>query len=422
MKKYFLLCIVMLLFFNNQLGAQKIKKERTTSSVSKVSAEELNKMPFTQRNWEFIITKPNLAFSHQNIRANGIDQGSQTNFLLDVGTHYYVVDHFGIGAEFYMNNSTAKNNGNKQTQSTWMGYVDFTGGINVTSDVNFYARFGVGTGGVVNKYTPSVGQSTKNKSDLFGYKFSLGGPIRLERNGNTYLTPEIGYFYNREKFDGGTETDNRFGLGIKLETFLSCDKASCEATSSYRTLHDMYAPGRSFLGVSTDGGFYFGNTTTKYNMNLPVSKLKYSQVDLSVNYNYYFIKNLSGGLDINFSNSVFKNSMTDYRQTNTAFSIAPMLELNLPVENHSLNDLFIRGGYSFGALRSEYKSGNFTNTTKYSVGNFCAGLGYNFFFKKGLSLTPIFEYDWTTYKNKDNDQKEKYNGPDFSIGVRKFFR
>lgn len=421
MKKHILLCIVMLSLFYSQLQAQKIKKQEVSSSVSTVSAEEIKQLPFSARNWEFTIAKTNLALSHQNIKANGIDQGSQTNFLLDVGAHYYVADHIGVGAEFYWNNNTSKSNGNKQSVSSWMSYADLTYGINVSSNVNFYARAGVGVGGVVNKYTPSNGSSTKSTGDMFGYKVNLGAPIRLEQNGNTFLTPEIGYWFNREKFDGGTQNDNRFGLGLKLETYLSCNKASCEATSSYRKLHAMYEPNRSFLGVSTQGGFYFGNTTTRYDMNLPESKQKYSLADLSVSYNYYFIKNLSGGLDLNFSNSVYKNTMTDYRQTNTVFSVAPMLELNLPVENHCLNNFFIRGGYSFGTLKSEFKSGNSTNTDKYSVGTFCAGLGHNFFFKKGLSLTPVFEYDWTTYKNKDNDQKEKYTGPNFSMGVRKFF-
>ena len=421
MKKHILLCSVIFFLANTWLPAQKLKTERSSATTT-LSKDELEKLPFAKRTWEFTITKPNLAFSQQNIKANGIDQGSQTNFLVDVGAHYYVADHIGVGAEFYLNTSTAKNNGNKQTLSSWMGFADLTYGINVNSNVSFYARAGVGVGAVVAKYTPSNGPSSKNKADLFGYKFSLGGPIRLEQNGNTYLTPEIGYWYNREKFDGGTETDNRFGLGLKLETFLSCDKASCASTQTYRSLHNMYMPGRSFLGVSTDGGIYFGNTKTKYDMNLPESKQSYSLADLSVNYNYYFIKNLSGGLGINFSNSVYKNTMSDYRQTSMSFNITPMLEMNIPVQNHSVNDLFVRGGYSFGTQKSEFRSGNFTNTTKYSVGNFCAGLGYNFFFKKGLSLTPVFEYDWTTYKNKDNDQKEKYTGPNFSMGVRKFFR
>lgn len=141
-----------------------------------------------------------------------------------------------------------------------------------------------------------------------------------------------------------------------------------------------------------------------------------------MSYNYYFIKNLSGGLNVNFSNSVYKNTVSDYRQTNLNFAITPMLELNMPVQNRTLNDLFIRGGYSFGTLKSEYRSGGFNSTSKYSMGNFCLGLGYNFFFKKKLSLTPVFEYDWTTYNDKDSDQKEKYTGPNFSIGVRKFFR
>jgi hypothetical protein len=82
----------------------------------------------------------------------------------------------------------------------------------------------------------------------------------------------------------------------------------------------------------------------------------------------------------------------------------------------------VRGGYSFGTQRSEYKSGNFTSTQKFSNSNICLGIGHNFFFTKKLALTPMLEYDWTTYKDKDTDDKEKYNGLDFSISIRKYFR
>lgn len=420
MKKYLLLFSFFLLMANGWLTAQKIPKE-TPSPTTTISAQDVERLPFSKRTWEFTITKPNLAFSQKQVKVNGIDQGSQTSFLLDVGAHYYLIDNIAVGVEVIMSNNTFKNNGDKDVLNSWMSYADLTYGRNLGGIVNIYARAGVGVGSSSYKSTPQNGPSSKDKSDLFGYKFNIGAPIKLD--GNAYLTPEIGYWYNREKFDGGRETDNRFGLGLKLETFLQCDDAAREAARSYRSQHQMYSPGSSFLGISTEGGFYFGDTEIKYDNNFPpASKQKYSLADLSLSYNYYFIKNLSGGLNVNFSNSVYKNSMSDYRQSNTNFSVTPMLEFNMPVENHTLNDLFIRGGYSFGTQKSEYKMGMFNNTSKATLGSLCVGLGYNFFFKKKLSITPVFEYDWTTYNDKDNDQKEKYNGPNFSIGVRKFFR
>ncbi|MBK8494504.1 MAG: outer membrane beta-barrel protein [Chitinophagaceae bacterium] len=420
MKKYILVFSFFLFMINGWLTAQKIRKE-SPSPTTTISAQDVERLPFSKRTWEFTITKPNLAFSQKQVKVNGIDQGSQTSFLLDVGAHYYLIDNIAVGVEVIMSNNTFKNNGDKDVLNSWMSYADVTYGRNLGGIVNIYARAGVGVGSSTFKYTPQYGPETKNKSDLFGYKFNIGMPIRLD--GNAYLTPEIGYWYNREKFDGGSETDNRFGLGLKLETFLQCDDAAREAARNYRSQHQMYSPGSSFLGISTEGGFSFGDTEIKYDNNFPPpSKQKYSLADLLLSYNYYFIKNLSGGLNVNFSNSVYKNSMSDYRQSNTNFSITPMLELNMPVENHTLNDLFIRGGYSFGTQKSEYKMGMFNNTSKATMGSLCVGLGYNFFFKKKLSITPVFEYDWTTYNDKDNDQKEKYNGPNFSVGERKFFR
>jgi len=424
MKKHLLLITVFILLINGGLFAQKTKtaKADKTSSVSTVSSEELNKLPFSRNVWELSIAHPNLEYGNQNIKFNGVDQGSRSMLLLDASAHYYVADHFGVGLELNVNSSTFKNNGNKQTSNSWMSYADLTYGINVSSNVGFYARFGAGIGGAVTKFTPNMGPSSKNKSDLFGYKFSLGGPIRLEENGNAYLTPELGYWFNREKFNNETETDNRFGLGLKLETFLSCGKVSCASTKDYRQQHNMYNSGSSFLGATSNGGIFFGNTKTEYNFNIPANKQKYSLTNLSVNYNYYVVKNLAAGLNIDFSNSVYKNTTADYRQTNLSFAVAPMVELNLPVADHTLNNFFVRGGYSFGSQRSEYKSGNFTNTSKFSYSNICLGLGHNFFFTKKLAFTPVLEYDWTIYKDKDTDDKEKYNGLDFSVSIRKYFR
>ncbi|MEP6675616.1 MAG: hypothetical protein ABJA78_10685, partial [Ferruginibacter sp.] len=125
-------------------------------------------------------------------------------------------------------------------------------------------------------------------------------------------------------------------------------------------------------------------------------------------------------VDVGFSDNSSKNNGN--KQTGSALNFEPMFELNMPSTSQALNNLFVRSGYGFGSQRSEYTTGATTTTTKYSTTTFCAGLGYNFFFHKGLSFTPIFEYDINTQKNKTSDVKTKYDGIDFSFGFRKFFK
>ena len=422
MKKLFLLSGGIFLLLNGWLFAQKGRTVQTNSSSAStnLSKKDIESLPFSRGKWEYGITMENLGYSHQNITTNGVDQGSQSRFALDLGANYYVADHIGIGLELDADMSTFKNNG-KQTSNSWMGYANFTYGTSISKDFNFYARAGVGIGGITDKYTPPTGQSTTDKADEFGYKFSVGFPIQLERNDAVYFTPVLGYRYNRLKYDNNTETDTRFGVGLKLETFLSCGEVGCNSHSGYKFSKDIYSQGHSYLGVSTRGMVSFGNLKTTYTGNYPSEKQDHSETDLSANYMYYIVNNLSLGLDLDFSNSIYKNSAANYKQSNNGFAIAPMFELNIPSKNEGLNNLFIRGGYGFGSQRSEYKSGNTNNTTKFSTTDFCAGFGYNCFFHKGLSLTPVFEYECATYKNKDNNQKEKLDGPDFSIGIRKFF-
>jgi len=115
---------------------------------------------------------------------------------------------------------------------------------------------------------------------------------------------------------------------------------------------------------------------------------------------YYIVNNLALGASLDFGTATYKNDASNNKQTIGSFSFMPMLELNMPGDNKGLNNLFVRAGYGFGTQRTEYTSGNTTNTTKYTTTDFCVGLGYNFFFHKGLSFTPIFDYDMATSKEK----------------------
>jgi len=419
MKKFLLVFSSLFLLHSSVLLAQRGKVHTTSSTpVTKVSKDDVDL--FGKGKWEFAICRENLGYSHQSIKVNDVSQGKQSQFNLNLGTNYYVADHIGIGLQLMTSMNTFKNN-YKQTNNNWMAYANFTYGVHTDNNFNFYARAGVGVGESTSKYTPVTGNSTTDKLHEFGYKLCVGFPIQLERNEPVYFTPEFHYNYLRDKFDGGKETDNRFGIGLKLETFLFCREMECDHRAKYAFSHNAYDQNHSFFGVSTRGMMDFGSTKTEYDNNFPSSKQTYNTGDLSVNYNYYIINDLALGADIDFGNSMYKYSGSSNKATSTNFSFQPMLQLNLPVENPCLRNTFVKAGYGFGMETNKYTTGSNTTTTKYNTTDFCAGLGYNFFFHKDLSFTPIFEYDMSTSKNKDTGVKEKLNGVELSIGFRKFF-
>jgi hypothetical protein len=400
-------------------AAGTAQKNRSTTAVSTISKETIERSPFSKNIWEYNLLMPNLQYSHQNIKTNDIDQGSQSQFALDLGANYYVADHIGIGLELISDvNVTKSPNNSKSNNSSWMAYANLTYGSS-SGDFNYYIRGGIGLGGIKDKFTATNGNSTTDKSDLFGYKFSVGFPIQLN-NGVSYFTPELGYRYQREKFDGGTETDNRFGVNLKFETFLFCKEMQCDSKMHHAFSSGAYDQGRSFLGVSTRGMVGFGSVKTAYNNNFPGFKETYSLGNLDACYKYYVVRDLALGAGVEFGNSVYKNGSSS-KSTSSNFLFMPMVELNAPSDNPGLSNLFAMAGYGFGMQKTEFKNGNNTNTVKYSVSEFCGGLGYNFFIHKGLSFTPTVAYDMSSFKNKTTDIKTKYGGVEFEIGFRKYF-
>ena len=257
MKKILVIFGGIFLFSCNLLLAQRTGTTSTTA-VKTISKEDISALPFSKGKWEFTICKPNLGYSHQSIKENGVSQGTQNSFTFNPDINYYVANHIGIGLEVDASLGNYKFNSNKQTYNSWMTYADLTYGTS-SNNFSFYARAGIGVGGTMNKYTPATGSSSSDKEDLFGYKLLLGFPLQLQHDRPIYFTPELGYNHLRTKFSGGTETDNRFGLGLKLETFLFCHEMECDEHLGYALSHRSYEPGSSYLGFGTRGSVDFGS-------------------------------------------------------------------------------------------------------------------------------------------------------------------
>ena len=258
MKKILVIFGSIFLLQCNLLLAQRGRTTTSTTAVKTISKEDISALPFSKGKWEFTICKPNLGYSHQSIKVNDVSQGSQNAFTFSPDVNYYVANHIGIGLEVNASLNNYKNNNTKQTNDSWMTYADLTYGTS-SNNFNFYARAGIGVGGNTSKYTPATGSSSTDKEDLFGYKLLVGFPLQLEHNRPIYFTPELGYNHLRTKFSGGTETDNRFGLGLKLETFLFCHEMECDEHLGYALSHRSYEPGSSYLGFGTRGSVDFGS-------------------------------------------------------------------------------------------------------------------------------------------------------------------
>jgi hypothetical protein len=399
--------------------AQKNRNVSSSTPVQTITKEDIERSPFSKNIWEYTTLIPNVQYQHQNIKTNDVDQGKQSQFALDLGANYYVADHIGIGLELISEIDVLKNPNNTESHnSQWMAFANLTYGGS-SGSLNYYLRGGIGLGGAKDKFTATNGNSNTDKSDLFGYKLTAGFPIQLNK-AVSYFTPELGYHYQREKFDGGTETDTRFGVNLKFETFLFCKEMQCDSKMHHAFSAGAYDQGRSFLGVSTRGMLDFGSVKTEYDNNFPGSKETYSRGNLDLCYKYYVVRDVALGAGVEFGNSVYKSGANN-KQTNSNFLFMPMVELNIPSDNPGLSNLFIMAGYGFGSQKGEYNNGINTNTIKYSATDLCAGVGYNFFFHKGLSFTPTIEYDMSTLKNKTTDVKTKYNGVEFGVGVRQFF-
>lgn len=417
MKRLQLIPACIFLLLHTMVATGQLTQKDAPTPTSNISDKDLKDIPWQHGKWQsYVVEKLN--FSHLNIKQNGTDQGHVDDLNLDLGTNYFVADHFAIGLELIANVNVTKNDPYKTSNTNWMAFANFTYQTSINHDLDVFGRAGIGYGGVTVKQTVS-GNTTKSTDNLFGFQVEAGLPIRMYKDGPLYFTPKLFYHWNNEKFDDGKETQSSFGLSLDLETYLGCKEMICDHGVNYAFSKNAYDRGRSYLGFSTDGIAEFGTSTTKYDIG-GESKINFSNTALNAEYMYYVMKNFALGAAVDFGNQVQKNSDADYKVTSQSILFSPMLEVNMPAEK-GWNNLFLRGGYSFGSEKNESTSGNVTNTDKSTLTKFCVGIGYNFFFHKRLSFTPIIEYEAETAKNKDTDLKETRRGVELGIGVRAFF-
>ncbi len=393
------------------------------SVFSQKNSEEANPNinPFAKGKWQTYLTTQNLGYSRKKVEFNNNSRGHVSNFNFNWSTNYFVGKGIGLGLDLQASSSKT-DNAIEQTNSFTMAYFNLVYGNRITGNVFYYVRAGAGIGraGFKRVYP---GMTDKDHNNLTGLRGQVGLPIRLGDNSPAFFTPELSYGSTRYHADGYTETDNSFGLGLRLESYLFCRQVSCGCRNGQSLAKNMYEQGNSYLGISTMGGVQIGNTKTKFDdSNIPTDKDDYNNVNLSAEYMYYVAKNFNIGASLSYGGSVNKDKASNNKFTTAQYSIAPMLEYNLPFTNLSLNSFYVRGSIELGGatFKSKINNGN-TNTDKFTITGPSLGLGYNWFFSDKLALSLNYQYEWYTIKNKDTDEKQKENGSDIVVGIRKFF-
>ncbi len=221
MKKNFIALFCILLSVNFSAVAQTTSSEKKSSSGSNSASAGL---PYDKGNWQFFIARQNMGYSNQKVKSGGKKLGNQSNLSLNVGINCFLIKSVAVGFESNVESYTSKSDASKNVNTYSMVFANFTYQTQLARNFNFFARAGVGYGGTTYKYTSYQTPTTdKEKSKNFGYKVQLGFPISFDHGGHTYLTPTLGYFFTKYKYDAVTDKDDRFVVGLSLESYLGSD-------------------------------------------------------------------------------------------------------------------------------------------------------------------------------------------------------
>ena len=206
MKKLFLI-LAILLACSTASFSQNVPKDQPVS-VQNVTWEDL---PHSKGNWEFLF-REYASYSNREYEFDDIELGSQSEFMLNLDTKYFVADHIGIGAVLmYETNKIKSVLDAIEKTNEWMAWGNFTYMTNLSGNINLYGEGSIGFGGIKQSY--EYGSIEEDESySRFGYKLALGLPVRVARNSPLYLTPELQYRGITTDYDNGKEKENRFGF------------------------------------------------------------------------------------------------------------------------------------------------------------------------------------------------------------------
>jgi hypothetical protein len=411
-------CLKALFFLIAPLSLLGQINTETTKSSTTITSEQINALPYAKGNWNFLFDRK-LDYSNLKNSSEGNNLGSTTDFDLNLGTNYFVANHFAVGLDIGYKNLTDKiesgTNPFSVKDTKWDLNGSFTYMNQFTPNFFYYARAGVGFGSESNG--TSTGGSSVPSQNIFDYKGEIGFPFH-PCQGPGYVTPYLGYKYFSTSYSGIKTTDYKFEFGIRLETYLP-SKQFCSGTESFSK--NMYDAGRNIIGFSTKTSGYFGTETVTEGSGTYSSKTKTNLSDfrLQGDYQHYFWRDIGLGASLDFGTNTQK--LEDGDKTNKlSILITPMVELHLPVKNN-WESLYIQGGYGFGQMKTKATTQSQSTTQTQNLGNFCIGAGYDFHIARNISFTVKGEYDMNSIKDTETHITEKQKGFELSFGIRYSF-
>ncbi|MBL7740318.1 MAG: hypothetical protein JNK14_13970 [Chitinophagaceae bacterium] len=364
-----------------------------------------------------IVMERNIDFTTFKTKFDGVNTGRSNSWQLHAEGSRFLIDGFAIGGDIDVNATGWRPVSNNDVLvRNWMVTPHALYGKSLSGTINIYGKAGVGFGSnkTINE-TPSG--STTNKANLFSYSLTAGLPFLAKKGSNTYLTPYVSYRHITYDYDDGKEKVNRLSAGIKLELYSPCSEMRCDRKNGYALTKSMYDQGSSYIGYYSRGMIAFGSSETEYDNFPDTDKENFTDGSLKLDYVYYIADNFGVGAGLNIKGEVQKSDDNNYKFTTTGLTFSPQFVVNMPVDNWARN-FFLQGEGSFGSQKTVFDFGSASNEDKYGVAGFGAYIGYNTLFGKNTSFTYMVGYLSETIKDKDNDQKEQYNGLNFQAGLR----
>ena len=382
-----------------------------TQPISTVSSEFLKK-----GNVIFDLDRI-LNYSSNKIELNGVKYGETSRFNIDLGASLMLSNNWGAGVDLSFDHSKFEN-GVEVIENSWMAWGHALYGRDLGNTVDFIIKAGAGYGGIKEKTTGSTFPSEQDISTV-GIRASVLFPIRVQ-GGPVFLTPSLGYKRLMLDYDDGEETQSNVRLGLNLMTSLGKTDHRCDGRFNHQQANTRYDAGSHYIGYYTKGMFSLGGYETEFGSNTEKSDV--SEGSLRLDYNYYFINNFYGGVELMWSSEVFEPGyQPNYKYTDSKFMIEPKIGLNIPGKA-PLNNTFLEFAYGFGSLKEKVDDNGNVDEFKDKLSSYSGTLGYNIFFADQVALTPMIRYNVMKSEadNSSFNNEEEQKGLQFRVGLRFF--
>ena len=375
--------------------------------------------PYDKGKWRTPLMQ-NLRLGFYSNQENDQKVSDESNVDFDFETQYFFQKNWAAGLALHWGSGKinyVSDNVNKESNWSAMGTL-FYGSSLKANKIFWNAQLGIGIGS--EKQTDkTASNTTEDKIDFWNFQIIAGLDILSCRTNQVYINPFVGWEHSVKNYGDAEEDRGNFLVGVKLRSSLFWDDYHCDGNSDCPVSKNMYDRGRSFIGYTTNGLFNFGNFDYTSNNGSGIEG-KTNEGHLRIDYNYFFIKNISLGLTASYQYQANKLDDIDFEHNSHSFMIGPKITAHVPV-NNCWRNLFGEVGAGFGSSKDETKSGLQNYTYENSRSSYWGGVGYDFVFSPSLSFTPIAEYVSCTDKEKDNDHESKTSGLNVRMGFRYMF-